>query len=149
MEGDTRRLSRGYNFTGHLCGVDDPARPFLYWCQKGGGLLGGGGPVELDLRHPICVESCPMTYNTTRICFRRMEKVLKPAEAAANGGFVVEETSKYVFQKVHDYVSKPFLDRYCLPEDLALSAQLQKALNDHGMTKRVMEFSQLSMLGCR
>jgi len=146
-QGDVRRLTHGYNFTGQLCGVDAPGQPYLYWCQKRRGMAGGGVPPELDLKHPICVEACPTSYNTTRTCFRKMEKTVKPSQNMSDGSYYVEETSKYIFAEVYDYNSTPFLDRYCLPKDLALSAELEKALNEHGMTKSFMELSELSGAG--
>jgi hypothetical protein len=146
VEGDLRRLTHGYNFTGHLCGVDDPGKPYLYWCQKPGRLAGGSAPISLDLRHPICVQRCPTGFETKHVCFEKAEKVVHRHTGTGDKDkdeFFYEETNRYVFAKVNDYASKPYLDRYCLPEDAALMAQLMQALNQHGMTKLLMEFSQL------
>jgi hypothetical protein len=145
-KGDVRRIFRGYNFTGHLCGVDDPDRPLLYWCQKpiAGQVTIDTMPI-LDLKHPICVQACPTSSATKHTCFSGVDRSVNNAPVTlANGGFTLVESNKYLFAEVPDYKSSPFLSRYCLPDDQAMKAQLLSALNNHTMTNALMDVSQLS-----
>jgi len=50
--GNYARLFHGYDYEGHLCGVDTPG-DFLFYCETGMGLG------VLDTTRPICVEQCP------------------------------------------------------------------------------------------
>lgn len=140
IEGDTRRLYHGYNFTGHLCGVDAPDKPYVFWCKKSTVRL---GMEEIDVRHPICVEACPTSVITNHTCFSDVQQDV--TSTSLDGGVTVEtEDTKYVWSQVNDYSSTVYLGRYCLPEDLELKAPLQRVLNKHSMTKIFIEVSQLS-----
>lgn len=152
-EGDIRRLFRGYNFTGHLCGVDVPDKPYLYWCQKNSSLSGAvmlNAIPHLDLLHPICVQKCPTSASTTHVCFREAEKVPTHVPKASDddqlGSFYLEEVTRYIFAVAPDYESTTFLDRYCLPKDQHMMAELMQALNKHHMTRLLLDVSQISTL---
>lgn len=141
--GDTRRLHYGYNATGALCGVDVPDKPFVYWCQRNV-LPGGPVPLGLDIRHPICVQSCPTTsFNESHLCFTGPQKTMIPYQSDGKGGYYYEETTKYSWEEVEDYPSAPYMNKYCLPTDIALKSQLMQALNLHGMTKFLSGLDQI------
>mmetsp|Transcript_1723 Transcript_1723/g.4300 ORF Transcript_1723/g.4300 Transcript_1723/m.4300 type:complete len:640 (-) Transcript_1723:37-1956(-) len=59
-EGDTRKLARGYDYQGKLCGVDTPGDN-LFHCQSATG--------DILLTSPICVDACPSSGNLTHSCY--------------------------------------------------------------------------------
>jgi len=61
--GDVRRLTHGADYRGRTCGVDVPGE-FVFWCRKANMTIPG-----LDLRYPICIDSCPTGPETSRECY--------------------------------------------------------------------------------
>jgi len=59
--GDLRKLSRGYNYKGELCGVDTGGL-YLFHCEE---------PTDgtVLMVEPICVPACPAAGNGTHSCF--------------------------------------------------------------------------------
>lgn len=56
---DIRRLSHGFNYHGHMCGVETRGQ-FVYWCK--------GPENDLALKYPICVDACPHNARNTTMC---------------------------------------------------------------------------------
>jgi len=109
--GDTRRMFHGLNFQGKLCGIDVP-EPFLYWCQsESGGLL--------DLGHPTCVASCPVSNTTFSQCFNATFGVPIP---------------------IRDYPTYSFAGRLCMPVDSWLTSQVSRTPLAH----YILEVSQIA-----
>lgn len=60
--GDIRKLTRGYDAHGRLCGVDTEG-DVLFHCRS------PGEEGEFIMRQPICIDACPQAGNTTHSCF--------------------------------------------------------------------------------
>lgn len=99
QNGDMRRLYHGYDFLGQLCGMDEgdsnlTNKPVLFWCKDKSGK-------GLDLEHPICRESCPMSDATSHACFDDAvlgEKLSLPNAPA--GSF--ERNTEYLFRDAQE-----------------------------------------------
>jgi hypothetical protein len=120
--GDIRRLYKGMNYIGDVCGVDPVVeeRPMLFWCSKPGTV--GGIPTGLNLENPICVEACPKSDEEQVLCPQPSETKIEK-KTKDNGEAVVVMTNTRTVELEPAYPSKSML-AYCLPTDLALSAQL-------------------------
>ena len=57
LEGDSNRLSHGFDFRAELCGVTGlSARPFMYWPSSTGSVIS------------LCIPECPYIVKTSSIC---------------------------------------------------------------------------------
>mmetsp|Transcript_59882 Transcript_59882/g.194063 ORF Transcript_59882/g.194063 Transcript_59882/m.194063 type:complete len:694 (+) Transcript_59882:952-3033(+) len=115
QNGDPRRLSRGYDFGGRLCGVDPGVedKPWLYWC--GAGSIGADGiPAGLDLKFPTCVDECPSDVFMEVLCLG-LEKV----EVDSSGKAPFRTVQTEVTQSDVKQMSYPTLQMgglFCIPQ---------------------------------
>jgi len=102
LHGDFQRLSHGFNFMGKICGIDVP-EPYLYWCSGESAIPSIIDVSALDLAHPTCVSSCPVSNTTNHACYQTL-----------TGSLVA----------VPDYPTRVFAGRFCMPVDSYLTAQV-------------------------
>jgi len=101
VSGDTRKLSRGIDVNGQICGVSQNVsdRPFLYYCPKE--FEQNLGALRIDTNTPVCIASCPAgTFNTAT-----NETHATPA--------VISSCPPAVSQA---YLASPVAGLYCLPQ---------------------------------
>jgi len=70
---DVRRLTRGMDYAGNLCGVSPTTadKGFLYYCgTKAQRSDGSGLPEQLDWNAKVCLSSCPTTSTELVDCLR-------------------------------------------------------------------------------
>lgn len=128
-KGDPRKVYHGMDGEGLLCGVDLPAKPYVYWCQKPMNPGNAGNfsnlvkaanmlnvPTGLDLHHPVCVTTCPMSAATQTMCFK-------------------EATGQY--ELTSDYSTHAIGERYCLPQSEALLKQYNDKMGAHPNRKYI------------
>jgi len=125
--GDPRRLTHGFDYKGHLCGVDPivQGKPLLYWCGAGH-VAEDGVPVALDLKFPTCVAACPMDTRTDMVCLGVEQVQLgntgeKPYLTEKT--IIMETTAKQM-----SYPTYEFRGRYCLPHLAASNLPQNDAL---------------------
>lgn len=137
--GDIRRLYHGYNFTGGLCGVDDEANAFLYWCKPSSMEL--PGVVQgIDLAHPICIESCPTSTETSHNCY---ESHTTAPRVVLDSSGSYQETVTYNFKQEPDYPSKVFARGYCMPEEDGLRKMIMSKLEDSYAYRLLLEAREI------
>jgi hypothetical protein len=136
--GDVRRLYKGMNYIGDLCGVDPVVedKPMLFWCGKPGMIGDTGIPTSLNFDNPICVESCPKSDEDLVLCPQPSETKMERTKGK-DGEFEVTTTIVQNVEREPGYPSKSML-AYCFPTDLALSAQLFAEGPLSGYTSQVM-----------
>jgi len=134
--GDVRKVFYGFNFTGGLCGVDDPDKPFLYWCSSPNPLTLN----VLDLEHPICVASCPVSNLTFNDCYQGSSTAV--AMSGVAGSF--QQTVTFTFAAVQDYPAFTFAYRYCLPNNTEMMSQVMEQINSNPTTSWLLELSTLT-----
>jgi len=120
QNGDVRRIWYGLNYEHQLCGVDLPDQQYVFWCKKQGGTLlatATGFTNNLDFEHPICVSECPKGSDTMNNCWS-----------------AVGQTAM-----VPDYETKPWMGKWCLPEDPALKKGYQDQISNHKVSKYLKE----------
>jgi len=132
---DVRRLTRGMDYAGNLCGVspDTADKGFLYYCgSKAQRSDGSGLPEQLDWNAKVCLSSCPTTSTELVDCLRPVYPQF--SELAANRtvmqlsddgltqlGEAVYKSS-YVLnvlqtvERTKTYPTETYLS-YCMPKD--------------------------------
>ncbi|CAD7962281.1 unnamed protein product [Amoebophrya sp. A120] len=142
--GDVRRLSHGFNFKGKLCGVDPgyEDRPYLYFCPSGVPIPGTDPPIpsSLDLLHPICVNSCPVSGSQSFLCYGGA--TVKEGDATNNEGDYTK-TITYDFVRTDAYESYEFMHRYCIPKADALAKQVMTSIGDGVVPQAMMKVGTL------
>lgn len=139
--GDFRRLYHGYNYLGQLCGVDKGSDnqtlgEYLYWCPSAGSLT------QLDLKHPICVSSCPSDSNVTTNCVQMPPVVSAPDLLGPTGSF--KQTFTYNKLALPTYASHVWGHRYCFPKDNAMLNQITEHLSGSWSTKVTTKAGQIA-----
>jgi len=150
--GDPRRLDHGFDYTGHLCGLDDVVahRPFVFWCSNPGKLTNEANATQwqrifessatLNLKHPICVESCPENASTHHRCFPGSHDIENSFEDVPGSALAKESNDVHLVQ---DYDTYSVAGRYCFPRSPSLQRQLR--LKFHwGQQVPMSGFSQVS-----
>mmetsp|Transcript_90829 Transcript_90829/g.261726 ORF Transcript_90829/g.261726 Transcript_90829/m.261726 type:complete len:692 (-) Transcript_90829:103-2178(-) len=98
--GHIGNLHHAVDYQGRMCGVDVPGKRMALWCWRKDSDL-------INLRHPICVEHCPDSNETTHECWDH------PSQ-----GLVTRQ----------DYPTRAFLHSpYCWPKDERLLEQIREA----------------------
>jgi hypothetical protein len=133
--GDFRRLSKGLDFRGNLCGVDVGYQdtPLQFYCAN---------PVKgpgLDMDHPICIKSCPTSTNTSNLCYTGKKAMGETKDDLGS----IYQTTKYEFAHLPDYPTRGFMGRYCQPLSPTYSAQLKSAMNAEGYQQWLMRASEV------
>lgn len=123
--GEARRLTRGFQWDGLLCGVDDKVwdKPFLYYCGSPERI--GDYPVTLNFQSPICVADCPTATDLQLQCL--MAATVLPNNSASattcpggNCSKVVRTVRFDMVQTIEyqqSYPTETFRGRFCLPLD--------------------------------
>jgi len=117
QNGDPRKVYHGMDYKGSLCGVDEPAKPYVFWCaaQGGGWPKGSYSPVtKIDFQHPICVDYCPNSPATQHECYD-------------------EITGKS--KSVTDYATHPVAKRYCMPQAGDMMHKFNDKMGGHVIEK--------------
>ena len=114
QNGQPRRLTRGFDYKGQLCGVDEAVvnKPMLFWCPNGDEILHGHA-AELDMQHPICVAECPGAELSSVHCFAEPEEELRVIGEAPFQKEQITITQKTVKRKT--YPSEGFAGMFCVP----------------------------------
>lgn len=138
--GDIRRLSHGFNFKGALCGVSPgyDEKPYLYFCPTGLPIPGTSPPLPsaLDLIHPICVSECPQGPAQSFLCYGGAQvETMSPTNAEGD----YKEVITYDFMRTDGYASKPFMNRYCLPAQEKLAAELLENVSKGKVSQAMMK----------
>eukprot|EP00927_Polykrikos_kofoidii_P008087 TRINITY_DN13345_c0_g2_i1.p1 TRINITY_DN13345_c0_g2~~TRINITY_DN13345_c0_g2_i1.p1 ORF type:complete len:694 (-),score=111.93 TRINITY_DN13345_c0_g2_i1:216-2039(-) len=140
--GDPRRLTHGFDYTGALCGVSEnvSSKPFLYWCG-GDGMMIEGFPSTLNFEDPICVEECPTSASVTTSpaatsAHAGLPELYCPTATATSetitGTFPEITRTQTIVQSVVKqtaYKTKKFMHRYCLPDLPTNSTLFQSVMN--------------------
>jgi hypothetical protein len=117
QNGDPRKVYHGMDYKGNLCGVDLPAKPYVYWCaaEGGGWFPGSFRPVAaLDFEHPICVETCPISTLSQSECF---------------------DATTGLTKSIPDYATHAVGNRYCLPQSQILLDSVNYKMAGHVVEK--------------
>lgn len=153
--GDLRRLYHGIDFYGNVCGVDPIVAdsPYLFWCAvpdhaASAALPGGASGTmlysptsQLDLAHPICVQSCPSMDLGAHSCYQSA-LVVDETPNADTGTFT--QTVTYNYLAVGDYNTSSYGYRYCMPDNLGMRQQVLGAVNGDPIQ---YAFSGLAQIG--
>eukprot|EP00930_Biecheleria_cincta_P045470 TRINITY_DN31333_c0_g1_i1.p1 TRINITY_DN31333_c0_g1~~TRINITY_DN31333_c0_g1_i1.p1 ORF type:complete len:700 (-),score=71.44 TRINITY_DN31333_c0_g1_i1:291-2390(-) len=130
--GNPRRLTHGFNYQGELCGVDAPvlSKPLVYWCGAGG-VQDNGHPVKLDTQFPICVESCPQSFDTEMACLG-VEEVKVSTEGEEPYVTRVTEITQSTIKQM-SYPTMEFSGMYCVPHFIK-----EHVLGDDSLTMQLL-----------
>jgi len=168
QNGDMRRLYHGFDFMGNLCGVGNMTdKPALYWCQRPGTpfnpqtqydvqapLLDVSGVPQLDLMHPMCIESCPTAaqieaatssgQSMSRQCYADRHVTMPNSPDPVTG--TMQQLVTYRFRLVQDYPTTSLGGKYCLPDVPGMKQQVMDLLNSNPYTKWTL--SAAEVLSC-
>jgi len=120
FEGNTQRLTHGFDYGGHLCGIDPEVagKPFLYYC--GSEERVGDFPKKLDFQSKSCVQTCPNGTNLPIACLmRNFHNFTELPGATQNNVTFVSTLNVEVTQSVtlqNSYPTEVFGGRYCVPQ---------------------------------
>mmetsp|Transcript_87860 Transcript_87860/g.246731 ORF Transcript_87860/g.246731 Transcript_87860/m.246731 type:complete len:830 (-) Transcript_87860:243-2732(-) len=125
-EADVLRLTRGYDYFGRLCGVDETVedKPYLFWCRADPSET-SMVPSALNLNDATCVSHCPMSGGAPVQCLMAAQARGEPKSSNAFG--TVESYFVHVQQSIVDtkpYDTRLFSGRYCMPDDVTLKASV-------------------------
>mmetsp|Transcript_1275 Transcript_1275/g.2753 ORF Transcript_1275/g.2753 Transcript_1275/m.2753 type:complete len:569 (+) Transcript_1275:71-1777(+) len=115
LHGDYRRLFNGFDSEGKQCGIDIPGKNYLFWCRS------MGLPGVIDVMHPVCVDRCPSSDDSTDTSSNCFEGALEP-----------------------DYATTVFAARYCLPKDDVFLSQLENDLQGKPVARFISGISMLT-----
>jgi len=121
----------------------------LYWCADPRDPTG----TILDLKHPVCRESCPTGPTKVIIngsapvpsvysCFDAAV-VGEPVPIPNAGPGSYTRPTSYYFKEVTDYATKPVLTAYCWPQDNNLVKQITSYFNKNIGTKILFEAASI------
>lgn len=132
QNGDPRKVYHGMDYEGNLCGVDLPFKPYVYWCKTSSesmpqvaatglssipaGAAAWLNPTGLDFEHPICVEFCPQSAQTSSRCYDE-----------ATGGTKMTQ----------DYATHAVAKRACLPQATEMMDKVNEKLDGHPIQKYI------------
>lgn len=118
VKGDARRLTRGLDYGGNLCGVDEAVagKPFLYYC--GSHERVNGFPKRLDYRSKTCVASCPQDDSENIECltkaFHNFTKLGEDAQHSFWTTLNVDIVQSVTLQK--SYPTEEYHASFCVPQ---------------------------------
>merc|ERR1711998_66575 len=97
-------------------------------------------PSSLDMLRPICVNECPQGPAQSFLCYGGAN-VEEMAPTNAEGDY--KEVINYDFIRTDGYVSRPFMNRYCLPKQDALAKQLIENVSKGRVSQAMMKIGTL------
>lgn len=121
--GNPRKLTHGFDFHGRTCGVsaDVAHQPLVFWC---GVNISFGVPQALEFERPICVDTCPTDSATVLDCPEPSKTVV--THVNNHTIIVINQTDAMQAQ----YVSRPHLSRYCVPDIPGNSSWSEALISD-------------------
>jgi len=150
---DLQRLTRGADFKGRLCGVDEGVEgaPLLFFCRKDripdpSSLTGLPGVVippadGIDLERPSCVSECPRLGGPPIDCLQKQNtnqaNLTSNLSGSAPFGIVRWNrinVSESVVQTA-PYNTVPLRGKYCVPENSTLKEQVLHGPKMGGMAR--------------
>lgn len=134
---DIRRLTHGFDFRGHLCGVHDKVRGkgLTYWCQR---------DKKIHWDGPICVEKCPTGGQMLQCPELPAADPEETEEKQKDGSVLITTITKQKLIKSKAENTKQY-HNICLPEKFGPQALLNLVAfasdKQGGITGRVIEAS--------
>jgi len=121
--GNPRKLTHGFDFRGRTCGVSTEVahQPLVFWC---GVNISAGVPEALEFERPICVDTCPTDSATVLDCPEPSKTVVTHVDNHTI--IVINQTDALQAQ----YVSRPHLSRYCVPDIPGNSSWSEALISD-------------------
>jgi hypothetical protein len=119
---DHRKISRGFDHRGRLCGVSNgtEGKDFLYWCRKGD---------DVNWAAPVCVKACPVE-NEPVMCPGATE-VSEDEQKGMSGSVTVVRTEKTLLKSEAQKVgSEVWVAEYCIPKDVKVGTVLARKVKE-------------------
>jgi hypothetical protein len=119
IEGNTQRLTHGFDWDGKLCGIDTGVedKPFLYFC--GSMQRQGDYPISLNPQSAACVKSCPTNTSDSIACLMKEFRNFTDLGYLKSGNLTFRETLNLdITQTVtlqQSYPTEVFHERFCVP----------------------------------
>jgi hypothetical protein len=137
LNGEPKRLTHGFDYSGHLCGVDADVsdKPFLFWCPSASDSFDfqnpanyesvAGAPVPINFDKPICVTTCPRGQQSA-LCPQPSQANMTMQGVGAEAITITTIATQMMWKPT--YLSKPLMGIYCVPDAPPDSAIMQLIL---------------------
>lgn len=121
IDGNTQRLTHGFDWDGRLCGIDEGVsdKPFLYFCGSMDRDTEGVYPRTLNPESSACVETCPTNTSDEIPCLMKEFRNFTQLGYLENGNLTFLETLNLditqTVTKQKSYPTEKFHERFCVP----------------------------------